>query len=213
MVEEFKEEKFIKARNKFLEIKSKIESSEFEPNKEEFIKALDRLVSSYDTRNRENRFVVGSALELLFCVFLNSLHFKTKWISEETRYDIEIDSIRFSLKSSFTSSGSIRLINILGNKKAVWNEPTIFFISDLGICYVDPNMGFKTKHTSDALTIQIRDIKKFVEKDKKWLIEIDIPHKPNKKEKIKTASYDVVKSILDEIGSKYLKNYFYKISK
>jgi hypothetical protein len=131
MVEEYKKEKLIKARNKFLKIKFKIESPKFEPNKEEFIKALNKLVSSYDTRNRENRFVVGSAVELLFCAFLNSLHFKTKWISEETRYDIKIDNIPFSLKSSFTGSGSIRLINILGNTEVVWDEPTIFFISDL----------------------------------------------------------------------------------
>jgi hypothetical protein len=74
-------------------------------------------------------------------------------------------------------------------------------------------MGFKTERTKDALTIQIKEIKEFVKKDKKWLIEIEIPRKPNKKDKIRTASYDVVKNILDEIGSKYLKSYFYEIFK
>lgn len=102
-----------------------------------------RLAYDYDTANWENRFVVGGALEILFCALLNSIGYKCRWI-KEARYDIEINGIKFSMKSNFTGTGDI-IVD--------WEEPTLFFISDVGICYADPEMGLETRHTHDALVI------------------------------------------------------------
>jgi len=195
-----------KAKNIFKQIKKEMESEKFRHNASEFEKAIQKLVREYDTANWENRFVVGGALEVLFCALLNSMKFKCKWL-KETRYDIEINNVKFSLKSNFTGEGDIRLINILGDKKAVWDEPTIFFISDIGICYADPSMELSTKHTSDALTIKTKDIKNMIEENDEWLISVSIPRKPVNSAKIKTASFDVAKSILEEINSKYLRKH------
>lgn len=178
-------------------------SSEFKAQVEEFEKALGKLISEYNTANWENRFVVGGALEVLFCALLNSCGFKGELV-KEARYDIKIDGILFSLKSNFTSAGDIRLINILGDERVIWEEPTIFFISETGICYADPQMGLNTKHPKDALTINTREIKSLIEKNKKWHIPILIPRKPKNPEAINIASYDVAKSVLEKIGSKYL---------
>ena len=106
--------------------------------------------------------------------------------------------MKFSIKSNFTGTGDIRLINILGEGTVKWEEPTLFFVSGLGMCYADPIMDLKTKHTNDALVINVRQIKEMVKKNKKWLIPIMIPMKPKNSTHIKIASYDLDKSILDE---------------
>jgi hypothetical protein len=85
-------------------------------------------------------------------------------------------------------------------KRLFLKEPTLFFISEIGICYADPQMGIATKHTNDALVVETKEIKKMVENNEEWVIPIHIPTKPKK-------SYDVAKSILEEINSQHLKKY------
>lgn len=195
-----------KAREKFKEIKERLADNKNILAIKEFEEALKRLVEEYDTSDWENRFVVGGVLEILFSALLNACGFKSKRL-QEIRYDIEIDSIKFSIKSNFTGSGDIRLINILGFTEAKWEEPTLFFISEVGIIYADQKMGLKTKKTSDALTINTQELKNFIEKNDEWLIKISIPKKQEKPERIKKASFDVCQSILQEINSKILKKY------
>ncbi len=196
------------SRKLFLDIKKIIESGKVKLQISEFERAIEKLVTEYDTANWENRFVVGGALEVLFCALLNSLGFKCKWL-REARYDIEINGIKFSMKSNFTGAGDIRLINILGDETVEWEEPTLFFISNLGICYADPIMGLPTRHTRDALVIKTSDIKSMIED--KWILNVKIPRKPKSSKKIKTASYDVAKSILEELSSKYLRKHLPEI--
>jgi len=198
---------FERARNIFKNIKKSIGSEEYKENISEFQKALEKLVYEYDTADWENRFIVGDTLEVLFCALLNSMGFKCKWLKER-RYDIEVNGVKFSMKSSFTGSGDIRLINILGNETVTWEEPTLFFISGVGICYADPEIDIETRHKRDALVVRVGKIKEVIEQsNNEWLISIDIPRKPQNPTKIKTASYGVAKSILDEINSKYLRNH------
>lgn len=192
------------SRDIFKEIKYKINRKDNREKVIEFETALRKLIKDYDTSNWENRFVVGGALEVLFCSLLNSLGFKCIWL-KEARYDLNINDIEFSLKSNFTGSGDIRLINVLGDKEVKWDEPTLFFISDIGVCYVDPKMNIETSYKGDALTIKTKDIIAFVEKDKNWLLNIKIPRKSQNPERIKTASYSIAKSILEDINSKHLK--------
>ncbi len=56
-------------------------------------------------------------------------------------------------------------------------------------------MSLETRHTHDALVINVKQIKGLIERDDSWLIhiEIEIPKKPQNSIKIKTASYDVAK--------------------
>ena len=84
----------------------------------------------------------------------------------------------------------------------------IVFIGGVGICYADPEMDIETRHKRDALVVSVGKIKEVIEQsNNEWLISIDIPRKPQNPTKIKTASYGVAKSILDEINSKYLRNH------
>jgi hypothetical protein len=209
MVEKINKNSFNKSRLLFKEIKRRIENKKYKPNVLEFEKAVQKLVEEYNTANWENRFVVGGALEILFCALLKSLGFQCKWL-KEARYDVKVNKMKFSLKSNFVGSGDIRLINILGDEKATWEEPTLFFISSLGICYADPQMNLRTKHTRDALVINTREIKNLVKNHNEWLISISIPRKSRSPKEAKTASYDVARSILEEINSQYLKKYIPK---
>ena len=68
-------------------------------------------------------------------------------------------------------------------------------------------MNLSTKHTGDALIIRTKDIKSMIKKDDKWLICIKIPKKRKNSDEIRIASYDVAKSILEEIKSKHLRRY------
>lgn len=201
---------FREARNVYQDIKRKMEDNRYAQNVEEFKEALRKLITEYNTANWENRFVVGGALEVLFYALLRSMNFQCRWL-HEARYDLEINGVNFSIKSSFTGTGDIRLINILGDERAVWNEPTLFFISELGICYADPDMGLSTRHTSDALVINIRELRNRIEDNDQWVIHVSIPRKPKNSNIIKTASRDVAKSILEEINSQFLRNYLLQI--
>lgn len=51
------------------------------------------------------------------------------------------------------------------------------------------------------------DIKDMIKKDNRWVIGSKIPRKQKNSKKIRTASYDVAKTILEDIKSKYLKMY------
>lgn len=55
-----------KAREIYLHIKKIIENGNFELQITEFEKAIEKLVTEYDTANWENRFVVGGVLEFYF---------------------------------------------------------------------------------------------------------------------------------------------------
>ena len=172
-------------------------------HRKEFEKALERLIRSYDTRNHENRFVVGGALEVLFCALLRALGFECVWLRER-RFDLRIDGYDFSIKSNFTGRGSIRLINVMGDGEVKWEEPTVFFVGERGVFYADPCMGIRVERKSDALTVKVEDILKACED---WRIDIRVPVKQGKSTHIRTASYDVAKSILEQIGSTLLKGH------
>lgn len=138
----------------------KITNEKFKDIIQEFEKAIQELICKYPTSIYENRFVVGNAIEIIFCAFLKCLEFNCNRLDNEKRYDIEIDNCKFSIKSNFRGSGDIRLINVMGNNKKIrWKEPTFVFISGEGIYYIDPDKGITTRRRGDAITVSIYEIK------------------------------------------------------
>ncbi len=109
-----------------------------------------------------------------------------------------------SLKSNFTGRGAVRLINVMGDGSVEWNEPTIFFIGGYGVFYADPCMNVRSRRTSDALTVRVEDV---LGVGDSWRIDLRVPVKPKRTAHIKTASYDVARSVLEQIGSTLLERY------
>ncbi|MHC1625727.1 MAG: hypothetical protein ACXQTN_00045 [Methanoculleaceae archaeon] len=99
---------------------------DFEPQITEFEKATEKVITGYHTADWENRSVAGGSPEVLPCALLNSIGFISKWL-KEAGYDIEINDVKSSMKSNFTGTGEIRLINIIGDEIVEWEEPTLFF--------------------------------------------------------------------------------------
>ncbi|MEM0333642.1 MAG: hypothetical protein QXX30_04270 [Candidatus Aenigmatarchaeota archaeon] len=185
-------------RKIFTTVRKRILAEIGSPVIDEFEKAIRKLIFEYNTTLHENRFIVGGSLEIIFCSLLISLGFNALWLKER-RFDISIDGSKFSLKSNLSGNGDIRLINVLGNEVAEWREPTIFFIGGRGIFYADPEMEIRTYSTGDATILKLKDLLEFNKRTSEWFINIKIPKKLKaKKNKIRTASYDVVKSILNE---------------
>lgn len=107
---------------------------------DEFLDAITRLLTEYNTTIYENRFVVGGAVEyILVAAFNGSGALGAKHIGKyNDRLDIEAgkrsggDRACYSVKGVFTAPGDVRLINVLGDGGNVqWIEPTIFVLAGI----------------------------------------------------------------------------------
>jgi len=86
---------------------------------EEFVDAINKILNLYDTKIYENRFIVGGVIEFIVLASFKALGFNATHVGKITeRFDIKIkyedEEIFYSVKSTFTKSSEIRLINVLG---------------------------------------------------------------------------------------------------
>jgi hypothetical protein len=147
--------------------------------RDDVLRAFELLLSRYDTRIRENRFIVGGVCERLIGATFVALGCSFKNVgSTDAGFDLNIDGVSLSIKGSFKSGNrDIRLTNVMGSsKKAQWKEPTVFVFSNLGIGYADPEVLPKaTKRASDAVILKSASLKAFWTKSPQWLCELPIP--------------------------------------
>lgn len=166
--------------------------------------AIDMLRSAYNTTIRENRFIVGGAIEHFVVATFNGGGFPAQHIGRgDTRIDVmaRISESReeagFSVKASF-STLSVRLINMLGESVPKWSDPTLFFLTGIGIVYADPDLlPNATKHAKDAIVLDGRALKAFIGAHPEYVIPLHIEApKTGKIASSKTASEDVARSIV-----------------
>ncbi len=199
------------SRHVFKVFKRKITHQNNQQSVQEFERALEALIKTYNTTIHTNRFIVGNATELLLCALARALGFVCH-VSDQERTDLYIQipggkGGQFSVKSNFTGKGDIRLINVMGSSADVrWEEPTIFLIATRGIYYADPYMGIHTRRTGDAIVVKIDELEQRIKPAFK-IIHVKIPLKPAQPAHIKSPAYDIVKAILQNIGSQILKGY------
>jgi hypothetical protein len=114
-------QRFTVERHVFAQLKRGVDSDA--GLRQEIEYALDQLLGRFATSVRENRFVVGGALEVILTAALRAVGIDAAdvGISEE-RIDIRIPSGGFSVKGHFSGAGNIRLINVLGDStQAEWS--------------------------------------------------------------------------------------------
>ena len=164
--------------------------------------AIDMLRSSYNTAIRENRFIVGGAVEHLVVAVFNGARFPAQHVGRgDTRIDVVVRSsgeeAGYSVKASF-SSLNVRLINTLGDSTPKWVDPTLFFVTNVGIVYVDPDLlPNATKRAKDAIVLKGPLLKAFIKTNPEWIIPLRIEKpKTGKIASSKTASEDVARSIV-----------------
>lgn len=166
--------------------------------------AIDMLRSSYNTAIRENRFIVGGAVEHLVVAVMNGGGFPAQHIGRgDTRIDVVVRDSEiavesgFSVKASF-STLSARLINTLGESNPEWKDPTLFFISNVGMVYADPDLlPDATIRAKDAVVLQGARLKAFISAHPEYVVPLRIERpKTGKIASSKTASEDVARSIV-----------------
>jgi hypothetical protein len=191
-------QRFTVERHAFAQLKRGVESDA--GLKQEIEYALDQLLERFATSVRENRFVVGGALEVILTAALRAAGIDAEdvGISEE-RIDIRIPSGGFSVKGHFSGAGSIRLINVLGDStQAEWSEGTLFVLHGIGIGYADPDLlGHEAvKREKDAVVLRYRRLKQFLSANPEYLISLQVPAATKDKIRSDLVSRAVAREIL-----------------
>ncbi len=122
--------------------------------KTEYEQALAILAQRYNTTIYENRFVVGGAVEVFTYALLKSVGIDcTLYGDQANAGDILLPrDKKLSVKSRFTRSGSIILLNKRGQGVRTWNTATLFVLSGVGIVFGAPDMvdAVHVRDTGDA---------------------------------------------------------------
>ncbi len=173
--------------------------------KTEYEAAISTLINRYNTTIYENRFVVGGAIEVFTLALLRSVGIAANSYGDETAAgDIILpNNLMFSVKSSFTRTGNIRLINKQGGGHRNWSVATLFLISNIGIIYADPDMisSDELVDSTDAIQLKRSTLVRLSEiPDNK--IEMNIPLKPPTEQTLFSlkASNAVAQQILSDLG-------------
>ena len=181
--------------------------------------AIKKIISSYNTTIDENRFVVGSVVEVLVYCLFRATHIECFLSKRAICFDRKRLAVQGIFKGGFNDA---RLINYQGEqreqgeqgerkrkKKRKWETATLFVISDIGIVFGTPNMveSEHLKDTKDALVLKKAGLEK-IASDKNNIFSINIARKPlfDLADQNKKASDLIVKDIFRDRKLKILRN-------
>ena len=149
----------------------------------QFLTALETLHSRFNTTIRENRFIVGGALEVFMHALLLSSGVMVQPhgpVGTGGDFVLTQSGAALSLKSEFTPGhgGQIGLVNKQGGGGRQWETATLFVFSEVGILYCDPGMvpAGSVKDQGDQISISRRIVEAAAE-EKQFRIEMPIPIK------------------------------------
>ena len=190
--------RFAAERGAFAQLKQKIDHDDKLRQEVEY--TLAQLLGRFATSVRENRFVVGGALEVILTAALRAAGVAAEdvGISEE-RIDIRIPNGGFSVKGHFSGTGNIRLINVLGDStQAEWSEGTLFVLHGMGIGYSDAELlgAGATKREKDAIVLRYNHLKQFLETNPAYFISLQVPQATREEKQSELVSRAVAREIL-----------------
>lgn len=166
--------------------------------------ALNELVYEYSPTNRENRFVVGGAVERIIAAAMRAAGVPVGNLGHDGLgadvgvYAAHLRDDVLSLKATFQASTTYRLVNFLGTSELRDVHPTMF---------IQPNVGLVLGHSGhpliannislrdDAIVLPSRCVKEHALKNPEWQIALDVPINPRATAS-KVASEEVAKAIL-----------------
>ena len=184
-----------------------------DPSLEEaYTSALSDIHERYNTTIRENRFVVGGAVETFTLALLRACGISAQPAGEESvSIDIHLaGNTGISIKSQFTSSRSaFRLINTLGDSSSEWQTATIFLVAGIGIGYADPDLLPDSSYRlSDAVMLPWAPLQTLWNDHPRWLHPMNIPFKSPTVETGRSlvASYAIAHEVLTRLNSPLLQH-------
>lgn len=143
-------------------------------------RTFDNLLRRYNTQIYENRFVVGSIAERIIAAAFVAMGQVAKTHGVRvSRTDLAVGNVPLSVKGSFRpKTYHIRLVNVMGESKAaVWDEPTIFVISQKGLGYADPELvPDATKRSRDAIQLRLRPLYQMWRERPEYFIQLEVPY-------------------------------------
>ncbi len=173
-------QRYDRARDTFLQFKGDLETQQDVLC--ELLTAIGLLIADYNTTYRENRFIVGGAVEEMLAAAMRCVGIAdVRAVGvENIGHDILVGQTGFSLKTSFTGkSEAIGIINKQGSGSPVWTDPTIFVLAGGGIGYADPDLlPNATEDRSDQIALPRHVLYSFFENNSKWRLVCDVPIKP-----------------------------------
>lgn len=194
-------------RNCFKYLKENLSSEA----KAEYETGVKHLVERYNTAIYENRFTVGGVIEVFTLALMRSTGIEIEGCGSEAHGgDLILPSGRmFSLKSSFTTGGSVILVNTRGDSGTDWETATLFVLSNVGIVYGDPAMAEENdlNRAADNLQIKRTALNRFAQ-DPLNLILMEIPLKPPTEmaDSSMKASDAVARQLMNELNMHTLRN-------
>jgi hypothetical protein len=171
--------------------------------KHDLERALEEVVTQYDTRNYENRFVAGGAAEILLACAIRATGTPVDSSGGTTvGSDLTVYAMRFkeafSVKASFSGYSSIRLVNVQGaSRGATWSRPTIFMLPGTGLVYADPGhaeIAGSVVRTGDALVISRGAVEEHARAHPDLVVSLRVPSNPGTGRKV--ASVEIVSAML-----------------
>ncbi len=194
-------------RNCFKHLKENLSSEA----KVEYETGVKHLVERYNTAIYENRFTVGGVIEVFTLALMRSTGIEIEGCGSEAQGgDLILPSGQmFSLKSSFTRSGSVILVNTRGDSGTDWETATLFVLSNVGIVYGDPAMAREDdlNRVADNLQIKRTALNRFAQ-DPLNLIPMEIPLKPPTEmaDSSMKASDAVARQLMNELNMHTLRD-------
>lgn len=174
--------------------------------RQEVESALRELIYEYSTSNRENRFVVGGAAEIIIAAAMRASGIDTDNLGHagegaDLATFVEAVGNRFSIKAVFSrKSSTTRLVNFLGEGGGrQWSDPTLFVLPGIGIVLGHPghtNLASAVRVLADALVMPLRAVRDHAAAHPELVISLDFPFDPGTGRRV--ASVDVARSILSK---------------
>lgn len=141
--------------------------------------AITDLLTAYNTKIPENRFVVGGALEILVATALRASGLDARTVGAQLKgADIFLpEGGLLSIKSSFSEKPSgFNLLNFRGAGGGEWRHATVFAIANHGFVYADPDlMRDSAKYSTDALTLRWPLLRDHMERHPEFVCKLSIP--------------------------------------
>lgn len=189
---------FADARAAFLALRTGLEEDAELAN--DLQRCLELLLTRYNTQIYENRFLVGGVVERIIAAVFVALGDRARTVGVEvTRTDIQVGGCSLSVKGSFRPRPTtIRMINVMGDSRdTVWNEPTIFVVSKVGIGYADPDLlPGATSRAADAVSLKVSRLLALWSSSPALLFPVELPYSRDQKEGSDVASRIVADELL-----------------
>lgn len=168
--------------------------------------AITEAVREYSPTDKENRFVVGGAVERIIAAGMRAAGVPVGNLGHAglgADLSVYVEAVRdevLSLKATFSKkpSQAFRLVNFLGSAQVREMHPTLFLIPAVGLVLAHEGhqrIAEAIAVTSDAMTLKCRAIVEHAAERPDLLISLDVPENDGVVRKV--ASAEVARAILE----------------